>query len=298
MKIEEIISNNKKTIIFNDTNLSDREEIRGKSTNLNLIFNILSKKYQEIVVISESNKKIEVFEEAIKNNITIEFISIGSLKKIEIDLNLFENAIIVFDKCFNGMASKTNNTYINIKKIMDNSKKFIGIDNIGENFLYPNYFSTMLGLMDIDIEFDYYNINLVQLNKLLFDNFVIMSQEETINMITKNYWYNAEMENIFINYDVSNKLSPIIKNTEPLKIGMRKSNKKERKSKVLINKYLYIFLAFFLGYMGAHKFYARKFKLGILYLLFFWTYIPMVISWIELVIAIGINTDDNGKFYI
>lgn len=43
-----------------------------------------------------------------------------------------------------------------------------------------------------------------------------------------------------------------------------------------------ILWALFLGGIGAHKFYMGQTGLGILYLLFVWTYIPSIIAFIEL----------------
>ena len=40
-------------------------------------------------------------------------------------------------------------------------------------------------------------------------------------------------------------------------------------------------LAFFLGGIGVHKFYLGQTAMGVVYLLFSWTFIPMFISWIE-----------------
>jgi TM2 domain-containing membrane protein YozV len=42
-----------------------------------------------------------------------------------------------------------------------------------------------------------------------------------------------------------------------------------------------VLLAVFLGGLGIHHFYLRRDGLGILYLVFSWTGIPMVIAWIE-----------------
>lgn len=43
-------------------------------------------------------------------------------------------------------------------------------------------------------------------------------------------------------------------------------------------------LAFFLGGLGAHKFYMGKPGLGVLYILFCWTLIPSLIAFIEFII--------------
>lgn len=40
-------------------------------------------------------------------------------------------------------------------------------------------------------------------------------------------------------------------------------------------------LAFLLGGIGVHKFYLGQTAMGVVYLLFSWTFIPMFISWIE-----------------
>jgi hypothetical protein len=43
-------------------------------------------------------------------------------------------------------------------------------------------------------------------------------------------------------------------------------------------------LAFFLGWIGVHKFYLGQTAMGVVYLLFSWTFIPMLISWIEAIV--------------
>jgi TM2 domain-containing membrane protein YozV len=42
-----------------------------------------------------------------------------------------------------------------------------------------------------------------------------------------------------------------------------------------------VLLAIFLGGLGIHHFYLRRDGLGILYLVFSWTGIPMIIGWVE-----------------
>jgi TM2 domain-containing membrane protein YozV len=54
-------------------------------------------------------------------------------------------------------------------------------------------------------------------------------------------------------------------------------------------------LAFFLGWVGAHKFYLGQTGLGIAYLLFFWTTIPRWISLIEISWLPGKTAQYNEK---
>ena len=55
------------------------------------------------------------------------------------------------------------------------------------------------------------------------------------------------------------------------------------------NKITAALLAFFLGGLGAHKFYLGQTGLGILYLIFCWTFIPSIIAFIEFIILISMN---------
>lgn len=54
-----------------------------------------------------------------------------------------------------------------------------------------------------------------------------------------------------------------------------------------------IVLAIFLGGLGAHKFYLGKPGLGILYLVFCWTFIPAVVALIEAIIYL---TKSDAEF--
>jgi hypothetical protein len=46
-------------------------------------------------------------------------------------------------------------------------------------------------------------------------------------------------------------------------------------------------LALLLGGVGAHKFYLGKTGMGVLYLVFFWTFIPMLVSLVEGVVYLS-----------
>ncbi|KAA9234688.1 MULTISPECIES: TM2 domain-containing protein [Aerococcus] len=65
-----------------------------------------------------------------------------------------------------------------------------------------------------------------------------------------------------------------------------------------VNKTAYVLLALLLGGIGAHKFYAHKYLLGILYLVFVWTYIPALIGLIEGIIALTKKADEHGTIFV
>lgn len=57
------------------------------------------------------------------------------------------------------------------------------------------------------------------------------------------------------------------------------------------SKVAFVLLALFLGGLGIHRMYIGNVGLGILYLVFCWTGIPMVIAFIE-AIVIGCRSND------
>ena len=58
-----------------------------------------------------------------------------------------------------------------------------------------------------------------------------------------------------------------------------------------------IILALFLGGLGAHKFYLGRVAAGVLYLLFCWTFIPSVISFIEMIVYITMSDEAFAAKY-
>lgn len=50
-------------------------------------------------------------------------------------------------------------------------------------------------------------------------------------------------------------------------------------------------LAFFLGGFGAHKFYLGQTGMGILYLLFCWTFIPAIIALVEFILLLTMKDE-------
>ena len=65
-----------------------------------------------------------------------------------------------------------------------------------------------------------------------------------------------------------------------------------------VNKVGYVLLAFFLGGIGIHKFYAGHILLGFIYLIFCWTYIPGFIAFIEFIIGLCKTADEKGNIQV
>lgn len=65
-----------------------------------------------------------------------------------------------------------------------------------------------------------------------------------------------------------------------------------------VNKVVYCLLAFFLGGIGVHKFYAGKTGTGILFLLFCWTFIPGIIAFIDFIVGLCKKADANGNILV
>lgn len=66
----------------------------------------------------------------------------------------------------------------------------------------------------------------------------------------------------------------------------------------VVKKGWFLFWAFFLGGIGAHRFYAGYPLSGILYFLFSWTFIPALISFLEFIIACFKRADVNGNILV
>ncbi len=60
-----------------------------------------------------------------------------------------------------------------------------------------------------------------------------------------------------------------------------------------VNKFAFILLAIFFGFVGAQWFYAKQYKKGVLYLVFSWTGIPMILGFYQALKALLQKTDDT-----
>jgi len=56
-------------------------------------------------------------------------------------------------------------------------------------------------------------------------------------------------------------------------------------------------LALLLGGIGVHKFYLGKTGAGILYLVFFWTYIPAIVGFVEGIVYLTMSEEDFYRKY-
>ena len=65
-----------------------------------------------------------------------------------------------------------------------------------------------------------------------------------------------------------------------------------------VNKVGNVLLAFFLGGIGIHKFYAGHILLGFIYLIFCWTFIPGFIAFIEFIIGLCKTADAKGNIQV
>ena len=66
----------------------------------------------------------------------------------------------------------------------------------------------------------------------------------------------------------------------------------------LVNKWLYVLLALFLGGLGIHKFYSGNFVKGVLYFVFSWTFIPSLLALFTAIGAALKPADQYGNILV
>lgn len=101
------------------------------------------------------------------------------------------------------------------------------------------------------------------------------------------------------------KVEPQNPKTEGININVSNSNNNTTAEPVYVanntkavSKVAYCLLAFFLGGLGVHKFYAGKTGTGVLFLIFCWTGIPAIIAFVDFIIGICKKADANGNILV
>lgn len=75
-------------------------------------------------------------------------------------------------------------------------------------------------------------------------------------------------------------------------------DKQEGREKVLVNKKKYLIATILLGWMGIHRFWAKQYGLGLLYLLTCWTGFPVSLVVIDVLVIIPMQPDENGNILV
>ena len=73
---------------------------------------------------------------------------------------------------------------------------------------------------------------------------------------------------------------------------------KDNRTKHLVSKKLYLVLNVFLGWCGGHRFYERRWLLGLFYLALCWTGFPAMLCAVDLFAVIPLKPDENGKIWM
>lgn len=102
---------------------------------------------------------------------------------------------------------------------------------------------------------------------------------------------------------VSKKSQPVVQGFNPEGIVINVANNQggnysKSQDAYVVNKGWFLFWAFFLRGIGAHRFYAGYPLSGILYFLFNWTFIPSLIAFLEFIVACFKRADANGNILV
>lgn len=67
-----------------------------------------------------------------------------------------------------------------------------------------------------------------------------------------------------------------------------------KKSRHTFKKNVYLWLMLFLGWMGGHRYYQGRWKLGLVYTLFCWTGVPFVVCVTDFMEVFPLRKDGDG----
>jgi len=70
---------------------------------------------------------------------------------------------------------------------------------------------------------------------------------------------------------------------------------KENRPRHAVNRRKYLLLLVFTGWLGGHRFYEKRWKLGLLYLLLAVTALPAAMAVVDFMIAVPMKPDANGN---
>lgn len=73
---------------------------------------------------------------------------------------------------------------------------------------------------------------------------------------------------------------------------------KENRTLHLVNKKVYLFLNIFGGWCGLHRFYERRWLLGLFYLLLSWSLFPAILCATDLFVILPKKPDENGRVWM
>ena len=61
-----------------------------------------------------------------------------------------------------------------------------------------------------------------------------------------------------------------------------------------VKKSTYLWLILFTGWFGGHRYYEKRYILGVLYTVFFWTGVPLAMAILDAIAVIPLKSDENG----
>ncbi|MBQ0001328.1 MAG: TM2 domain-containing protein [Clostridiales bacterium] len=93
-----------------------------------------------------------------------------------------------------------------------------------------------------------------------------------------------------------------IEPTEPKSRGHRfldwYFDKKENRRKVKVNRKKYLWMTILGGWFGLHRFVAKQYWVGTLYLVLCWSGFPLAMTLIDLLIIIPLPVDEDGNIEV
>lgn len=83
-----------------------------------------------------------------------------------------------------------------------------------------------------------------------------------------------------------------------VRLGDRYFEKRENRVKHLVNRKKYIWLCLLTGIVGGHRYYEKRYALGIIYTLLAITGLPIAFSIVDWMVAVPMKPDENGNILI